>query len=54
MECWVEHFPLQLRDELPHNVLEKSDRNRRLIERQLKWHSDCRSQADTCPKIMCN
>jgi hypothetical protein len=53
MECWIESFPVQLRDELPHNVLEKSYRNRRLIERQLKWHCDCRSEADMRPQLMC-
>jgi len=52
MECWIERFPAQLRDELPHNVLEKSYRNRRLIEWQLKWHCDCRSEADMRSQLM--
>lgn len=53
MECWIERFPVQLRDELPHNVLEKSYRNLRLIEWQLKWHCDSRSEADVRPQFMC-
>ena len=53
MECWIERFLVQLRDELPHNVLEKGDRNRRLIECQLKWHCDCRSEADMRFQFMC-
>jgi hypothetical protein len=53
MECWIERFPIQLRDEPPHNVLEKSDRNRRLIEWQLKRHCDCRSEGDMRSQFMC-
>lgn len=53
MDCRIERFPVQLRDELPHNVLEKGDRNRRLIERQLKRHCDCRSEADMRSQFMC-
>ena len=53
MDCWIERFPIQLRDEPPHNVLEKGDRNRRLIEWQLKRHCDCRSEADMRSQFMC-
>jgi hypothetical protein len=52
MNCRIERFPVQLRYELPHDVLEKGDRNRRLIEWQLKWHCDCRSEADMRSQLM--
>src|ERR1700720_4177420 len=53
MDSRVERIALKLRHKLPQIFLEKSNRNRRLIERQLRRYIDRRAHMDMGSKLAC-